>query len=120
MRIEIEIHPQLHKLTACTAPTNAKPAHIRAGTVRAEDDTSYSLRMPKLQGAICDRIVWPKPKARARFLWLDHSETEPRKHAMGLHAPKAKAARMCTATAPPETEAGAVGCSGTAVPYLAP
>ena len=63
MRNEIEIHPRMHGLHAVRLQ---KPAHICAGTVRAEDGISHGLRVPKLRGAICDRIVRAETEARAQ------------------------------------------------------
>ena len=61
-----------------------------AGTVRAEDDTSHRLGMPKLRGAICDRIV--------------RAETEARTHVCSATTVKLKPANMCDGTSCTESE----------------
>jgi hypothetical protein len=70
MRNEIEIRPRLHGLHALR-PQNLPTSC--AGTLRAKDDISHGLRMQKLRGAICDRIVRAETEAAhtfvARPLW---------------------------------------------------
>ena len=63
MRNDIEIHPRMHGLHAVRLQ---KPADICAGTVRAEDDISHGWHVPKLRGAICDRIVGAETEALAQ------------------------------------------------------
>ena len=61
MRNEIEIHPRMHYAH--------KTCRICGVTVRAEDNISHRLRVPKLRGVICDRIVRAETEARAHFCY---------------------------------------------------